>query len=112
LTEKLISASAEALPIRDRTFDCITCMDTFAHLDGKMEAINEMSRVLKRSGRLYIVHTLGRRELAERHKEVGGVVQHDVLPPDSSMASMMKKAGLKNVRIVDRPDLYLARAEK
>jgi SAM-dependent methyltransferase len=108
----LINAFAEALPLRDRIFDCLSCMDTFAHLDGKGEALGEMSRVLKRGGRLYIMHTLGKKELAERHREVGGVVQHDVLPPDRSMASMMEKAGLSDIRIVDRPDLYLASAKK
>jgi len=108
----LINASAEALPLRGGIFDCITCMDTFAHLDGKGEALSEMSRILKKGGRLYVMHTLGRKELAERHREVGGVVQHDVLPPDSDMEAMMEKAGLRDVRIVDRPDHYLARAEK
>jgi ubiquinone/menaquinone biosynthesis C-methylase UbiE len=108
----LVNASAEVLPLKGGIFNCLTCMDTFAHVDGQEEALSEMSRVLKRGGRLYIMHTLGRKELAERHREVGGVVQHDVLPPDSDMMAMMEKAGLKEVRIFDRPDHYLAFGEK
>lgn len=108
----LLNASVEALPVKSQTVDCITCLDTFAHVDGQREALSEMSRVLKRGGRLHLVHSLGRTQLADRHREVGGVVRHDVLPPDSSMKSMMEKAGLKDIRIIDCPDLYLASAKK
>ena len=106
------NASVEALPLKKRTFDCITCLATFAHVSDKRRAINEMGRVLKKGGRLYIAHLLGKKELAEHHKLAGGVVEHDILPPDSEMMAMMENSGLKDIKITDQPDLYLASAKK
>lgn len=108
----LVNACVQKLPVKGYTFDCITCMDAFAHLNDKRVALNEMGRVLKKGGRLYVLHTLGKEKLAEYHREVGGVVRDDVLPTDSEMRKMMEKAGLKDVRIVDQPGLYLASARK
>jgi len=108
----LVNASVEALPMKGQTFDCTTCLDTFAHVDDKKEALNEMGRILKERGRLYIVHTLGKKELADRHKEIGGVVQNDVLPPDWKMRAMMKQAGLRDIHFIDQQDLYMVSAKK
>ena len=109
---RFINASVEALPLRDQTVDCITCVATFAHLCDKEEAISEMSRVLKPDGRLYIAHLLSRKELAEHHRSAGGAVEHDILPPDVEMAAILQRAGLKDIQVVDRPNLYLASAKR
>jgi ubiquinone/menaquinone biosynthesis C-methylase UbiE len=109
----LLNASAEAIPLKDNTFDCVACLATFAHVCRKMEALKEMNRVLKEgSGRVYIAHLLGKKELAEHHRSAGKAVIHDILPSDSEMRGMMQEAGFKDVRIVDRPQLYLASAGK
>jgi ubiquinone/menaquinone biosynthesis C-methylase UbiE len=108
----LVNGCLQRLPLKAQTFDCITCMDTFAHVNDKREALNEMGRILKPGGRLYVLHTLGKKELADYHREVGGVVRDDALPADSEMKEMMEGAGLKDVEIEDRPDLYLASARK
>jgi len=107
-----VNASVEALPIKGQTFDCVTCLATFAHVSEKRKAINEMGRVLKKDGRLYIAHLLGKKELAEHHRETGGVVKHDILPPDPEMINMMESSGLKDIKIIDQPNLYLASARK
>lgn len=107
-----VNACAECLPTKSETFDCITCFATFAHISGKNRALVEMSRALKKDGRIYIAHLLGKQELAEHHRSAGGAVEHDVLPPDAVMETMMIKAGLKEIRIVDQPNLYLASAIK
>ncbi|UCB53021.1 MAG: methyltransferase domain-containing protein [Candidatus Zixiibacteriota bacterium] len=107
-----MNACAAHLPIKDQTIDCVTCLAAFAHVGRKVMALTEMSRVLKDDGRIYITHLMGKEELAEHHRQAGGPVRHDILPPDSEMTEMMEKAGLKDVKIVDRPDLYLASARK
>ncbi len=105
-----VNACVENLPIKTQTFDCITCLAIFAHVNDKRGAINEMSRVLKKDGKLYIAHLLGKKELAEHHRMAGGTVEHDTLPPDSEMIDMMRNSGLKDIRIIDQPNLYLASA--
>jgi len=105
-----INASVEALPLKDQTIDYITCLDTFAHVTDQKKAVYEMSRTLKTGGRLFIAHSLGRKELAERHRLVGGEVEQDTLPEDDKMREMMKNAGLKDIKILDQPNLYSASA--
>lgn len=107
-----INASVEALPIKDKAFDCVTCLATFAHVSGKRKAISEMARVLRKGGRFYITHLMGKEELAEHHRLAGEPVQHDILPSDSEMMAMMEDSGLKDIKITDQPDLYLASAKK
>ncbi|MFH1336173.1 MAG: methyltransferase domain-containing protein, partial [Candidatus Zixiibacteriota bacterium] len=107
-----LNASAEALPIQDQKLDCITCFSAFAHVCDKIESLKEMARVLKKGGRLYIAHPFGKKELNHHHKNAGGAVKHDALPPDHSMKKMMMRSGFKNIRIIDRSDLYLASAQK
>ncbi len=109
----LLNASAEAIPLKNDTFDCVTCLATFAHVCRKMEALKEMNRVLKEgAGRVYITHLMGKKELAEHHRSAGKAVLHDILPSDSDMRGMMQEAGFKDILIVDRPQLYLASAGK
>ncbi len=107
-----INASVEALPLKDQTIDYVTCLDTFAHVCDQKKAVYEMGRGLKQDGQLFIAHSLGKKELAERHRSVGGEVEHDTLPEDHKMREMMKNAGLKEVEIIDLPDLYLASGRK
>ncbi len=109
---RFLNASAEALPIKDSRFDCITCYSAFAHLCDKEKSLKEMARVLKRGGRLYITHPFGKKELAGHHKVAGGAVEHDTLPSDVAMKKMMRDCGFKDIRIIDQPDLYWASAKK
>lgn len=107
-----INAEVEALPLRDHIFDYVTCLDTFAHIIDQKKAVYEMGRALKKGGKLFIAHTLGKKELAEYHRMAGVEVEHDTLPEDVKMREMMKNAGLKDIKIVDQPDLYLASGKK
>jgi ubiquinone/menaquinone biosynthesis C-methylase UbiE len=107
-----INASVEALPLKDQTIDCITCLDTFAHVTDQEKALYEMGRALKTGDKLFLAHTLGKKELAGRHKLVGGEVEHDTLPEDDKMREMMRNAGLKDIHIIDQPNLYLASGRK
>ncbi len=107
-----INASAEALPLKDQTMDCITCFATFAHVTDQKKSIYEMGRALKTGGRLFIAHLLGKKELAEHHRLAGSEVEHDTLPDDDKMREMMRNAGLKDIDIIDQPNLYLASAKK
>jgi SAM-dependent methyltransferase len=109
---QFINASVEALPLKDQRIDCITCFATFAHVTEQKKAVYEMSRVLKKGGRLFVAHLLGKKELAEPHRLAGDEVEHDTLPDDDKMWEMMKNAGLKDIEITDQPNLYLASARK
>jgi ubiquinone/menaquinone biosynthesis C-methylase UbiE len=107
-----INAQVEALPIKDLTIDYVTCLDTFAHVSDQKKAVGEMGRALKKGGKLFIAHTLGKKELAEYHRSAGVEVEHDTIPEEDKLREMMKNAGLKDIEIIDQPNLYLALAKK
>ena len=107
-----INAEVEALPLKDHTIDYVTCLDTFAHVNDKKKAVCEICRTLKKGGKLFIAHTLGKKELAEYHRAAGAEVEHDTLPEDDKMREMMRDAGLKDIEIMDQSNLYLASGRK
>lgn len=108
----LTAGEAECLPAKAETFDVAICFAAFAHFEDKETSAYEMGRLLKPGGRVYIIHLLGREQLAEHHREVGGPVAEDVLPEDAEIRRMLRQAGFASVEIADSPSLYLARAEK
>jgi len=46
----LCVCDAERLPFKDESFNCICCIQTFAHLPNPKEAMNELARVCKTGG--------------------------------------------------------------
>jgi dolichyl-phosphate beta-glucosyltransferase len=52
--KNVIECSAEKIAYRDNTFDVITCLDVLEHLPDPVEALREMKRVLKDSGKIII----------------------------------------------------------
>jgi len=51
----LYQANAEKLPFQDNFFDCIICTHSFHHYYNPSKVLDEMCRVLKHRGRLYIM---------------------------------------------------------
>jgi len=66
-------ANAESLPFEDETFDIVLCKHSLYHFDDIPKAIKEMSRVLKKEGKLVItLNSLanGSREKIEKFKDL------------------------------------------
>jgi ubiquinone/menaquinone biosynthesis C-methylase UbiE len=108
----LISSDAKSLPLKEESFEVLTCFAAFAHFEDKASALLEMQRLLKPGGRVYIIHLLGREELAKHHRRTGGPFVNDVLPENQQMERMLHHAGFIDIEITDFSSLYLAKAEK
>jgi ubiquinone/menaquinone biosynthesis C-methylase UbiE len=104
----LICAPAEKLPFLAGSFDYVIAFASFPHFESKVKALGEISRVLKKGGRVFIAHLLGRKELKDHHLLSGGVVCKDVLPAGKILKKMLRSKGFKNIVIVDQPCLYIA----
>lgn len=113
-TDNILLATGDArfLPVREESFEVVTCFAAFAHFEDKESALSEMQRLLKPGGRVYIIHLLGREELAKHHRQTGGPFVDDTLPEDREMEKMLQDVGLTKIEITDSPSLYLAKAEK
>jgi len=109
----LICAPAENLPFLPESFDYIIAFASFPHFESKTKAIGEISRVLKKGGKLFIAHFLGRKELKEHHHlSRDEAVTNDTLPTEKALKRMLKNKGFKKIVILDEPSLYIACGEK
>ncbi|MBN2187162.1 MAG: methyltransferase domain-containing protein [Dehalococcoidia bacterium] len=107
-----IQADITAIPLSDNFADLAMCNSVFPHFNNKAQALKEIARVLKSSGRLVICHTTGREAINRFHQSVGGVVANDLLPDESQMKELMSQAGLAITHLEDSPKRYLAMAVK
>ena len=106
-----LHADIANLPLIERTFDAIVCYSSFPHFQSKPQALSEMSRVLKKGGRLFICHTSSRSEINEIHRSVPEV-ENDTIPDAEEMRTLISTAGFTDIKIEDDSDSYLTRAEK
>ena len=108
----LICAPAEKLPFIPESFDYVIAFASFPHFENKAKALKEISRVLKKGGKLFIAHLLGRKELKEHHRLSGSLVCRDFLPSENILNKMLYSKGFKKIVIMDNPSLYIAYGEK
>jgi ubiquinone/menaquinone biosynthesis C-methylase UbiE len=54
---KFVACDLSQLPFEDRSFDCITCGYVLEHLPNAETGLAEMSRVLQRGGRMFLLTT-------------------------------------------------------
>ena len=50
----ILNGDAESLPFRDSSFDLIIMQDVIEHIDNRRPLVNELSRVLKKEGIIYV----------------------------------------------------------
>ena len=108
----LINASVAAIPFHSDQFDRVTCFSAFPHFPDKTRALSEMVRILRSGGKLFIAHLHSVEEINQLHKEIGGPVVHDFLPPLERIKGLMKDARLFEISIINQPGKFLAQGQK
>lgn len=106
-----VLADIAATDFPDKHFDAVVCYSSFPHFADKPEAIKEISRMLKKSGKLFICHTSSRYAINEFHRQVPEL-SADIIPGCAEMRQMLSAAGFGEISINDEPSSYLAKAEK
>jgi demethylmenaquinone methyltransferase/2-methoxy-6-polyprenyl-1,4-benzoquinol methylase len=97
----------ETLDFQLQTFDAVTCFGLFPHLENKQEALRQINRVLKTSGKLIIAHALSSEEIKAHHHNTSSVVAHDELPTAAVMEKLLTQAGFGKIHIIDKPGQFL-----
>jgi len=106
-----VCASAEDLPLTPGVFDAAVCYSSFPHFRNKVKALQQIRRVLRDSGWLYVCHTSGRETINRIHAGVPAL-RRDLLPDAGEMYSLLIMMGYTQVLVEDREDSYFARARK
>lgn len=107
-----LESDVHRLPLPDAEFDRVICNAALPHFEDRAESIREMLRVLRSGGILVISHPIGREVVNRLHRDAGGPVQEDRVPPPEAMAARLREAGLTEVWVVDEPEFFLARGLK
>ncbi len=106
----VVDADAQALPFADSAFDMAVAFSAFPHFTDQQRAVNETHRVLKPGAIFYIIHLISSKEIVDIHREIGGVVEHDALPPETALRHMLNESKFERITVDDHTGLYLATA--
>jgi SAM-dependent methyltransferase len=89
-----LEADVHHVPLPDADFDRVICNAALPHFEDRAQSIREMVRVLRPEGILVISHPIGREAVNRLHRDVGGPVEEDRVPPPEAMIALLEEAGL------------------
>jgi ubiquinone/menaquinone biosynthesis C-methylase UbiE len=102
-----VCAEIETVGFSANAFDAAVCYSTFPHFHDKPLALENIHRLLKPGGRIFICHTASREFINNIHLNIPDFKDH-LIPPKDAMNALMKEAGYQDIRIEEAPDSYLA----
>jgi len=95
----------------DEIFDVVVCYSSFPHFKDKAKALQEIKRLLKKGGRLFICHTSSRSAINEIHQQVPEL-SNDLIPDYEEMQQLLSSSGFGQISVRDETSSYLAKAKK
>lgn len=107
-----LQADAGAGPLVGEAFGLVMCHSVFPHFQDKPAILIELKRMLRPGGRLVICHTKSRPQINTIHRNIGGVVGHDLLPDETEMRILLAEADFEKIEVYDESERYLAIARK
>ena len=93
-------------------YDVVLCLHSFPHFRDQPAALRNLAAALKPGGRLLVMHFAGSKQINDFHAGVDGPVSVDVLPQGDDWHALLAQAGLKQVQLIDREDLFFLEAAR
>ena len=93
--------SVEAIPTEDALFDIAVCFSVFPHFSDPPAALDELHRVLKPGGQLWINHFRNRASLNEMHRNASQVIIAHELPDAVEMKRLLATHGFIVTELLD-----------
>ena len=112
IAASFVLADVCGVPLGIARFDVAFCMHVFPHFRDAAAALSNIARTLKPSGRLVVLHLIGRAQINHVHHHAGGPVSEDRLPDGNHWALMLEKVGLRLLEVRDEEDLFLLTATR
>ena len=101
-------ADVRRLPVAPASIDRVFCFSVWPHIDDPDEAAEEIGRVLKPGGLLYVWHASPRARINEIHASAGDdAIRGDVLPPACETADLLRRHGFRPTTVIDDEVRYL-----
>jgi len=95
----------------ENAFDAVVCYSVFPHFHNHLKALQEIYRILKNEGKLFICHTSSRHHINQIHRDIPEISGH-LFPENKAMRQMLEETGFTDIEIYDGQNDYLARACK
>jgi ubiquinone/menaquinone biosynthesis C-methylase UbiE len=94
-----ITANSESIPLEDNLFDIIICTNSFHHYLHPDKAMNEISRLLKQGGRIYILDPAADSLIIKIVDKIIKIFEpgHVKIYSSEEFRVMMSEAGLKYI---------------
>ncbi|MDD3927359.1 MAG: class I SAM-dependent methyltransferase [bacterium] len=109
---EFLQADIQESGLPESRYDRVFCNAVFPHFDDKLKALSEIRRLLRPGGRLVISHPIGRETVNNLHRDAGGVVAEDRVPPAEVMIPLLETTGFTGIRIIDEPNFHLVLGDK
>ena len=103
---EFLEGVAKDIPMADQSVDEVVCNSAFPHFDDFSLAAQEMARVLKRGGRVSVIHPHSREYINDLHVSLGGAVRNCLIPEEAAMRVIFSEAGFENITIEDVAGRY------
>lgn len=92
------------------SIDLVIAYRFFPHLEDIPAGLEVIAGALRPDGLLFIDHPAGREQINEFHERVGGAVSDDAIPDEDDLRQLLESAGMRLEELIDREELYHARA--
>jgi ubiquinone/menaquinone biosynthesis C-methylase UbiE len=108
---RYICADIEDSQLPGDSFDYVVCYSSFPHFEHKSRALDEIRRLLRSGGRLFICHTSSRQAINDIHGQIPEVRSH-LIPEEDEMRNLLSTAGFSEISIFEDKDSYFISAVK
>lgn len=103
----ILHMPVEEIDFPPGSFNAVFCLCVFPHFEDKSKVLGIFRKVLAPTGTLTLAHLEGSRILNRMHREVGGPVKGDRIPPYPEMQRLFREAGFCIDSFRDEDDGYL-----
>ncbi len=105
-------ADVQHASFRDDQFNKIICFSVFPHFTSPVQAAQELYRILKPGGTLFVLHSQCSRKLNALHASLSGPVVHDELMQAVQLQSLFAQIGFRSRKTLENPQVYWVEAQK